>query len=267
MMIKTIYRETCFSPSSVEKDKAIMDAVVDCLAAKGYQTETLKAEDVTKESLEGADIIVTMARDESLLEMQKALEAEGVKVINTPNGISLCNNRYALYSLFAKNGVPCPPEDGEDGVWVKRGEGCAEVKDDVRFCTSQSEIDAAIESLKSRGITKYLLQAHMKGDLVKFYGVADTEFFTYSYPTDTGHTKFGLEDINGESHHYSFSREALKQTADKAAHISGVLVYGGDAIVREDGSFVIIDFNDWPSFSSCRKDASAAIAELTINIC
>ncbi|MFS6554926.1 hypothetical protein VPJ68_05445, partial [Parabacteroides distasonis] len=38
-------------------------------------------------------------------------------------------------------------------------------------------------------------------------------------------------------------------------------MYGGDAIVTADGNFVIIDFNDWPSFSRCRDEAAEAIAE------
>ena len=54
--------------------------------------------------------------------------------------------------------------------------------------------------------------------------------------------------------------EALKALADRAAEVSGFTVYGGDAIVSADGSIRIIDFNDWPSFSPCRRQAAAAIA-------
>ena len=32
--------------------------------------------------------------------------------------------------------------------------------------------------------------------------------------------------------------------------------------MREDGSYVIIDFNDFPSFSRCRDEAAKAIVEL-----
>ena len=35
-----------------------------------------------------------------------------------------------------------------------------------------------------------------------------------------------------------------------------------EAIVRADGSFCVIDFNDWPSFSRCREEAAEAIASL-----
>jgi len=49
------------------------------------------------------------------------------------------------------------------------------------------------------------------------------------------------------------------------ARAVGIKVYGGDCIVGEDGSFCIIDFNDWPSFSRCREDAATAIATLIKN--
>ena len=44
------------------------------------------------------------------------------------------------------------------------------------------------------------------------------------------------------------------------AFTSGDIIYGGDAVVRRDGSFCMIDFNDWPSFSRCREEAALAIA-------
>jgi len=42
-------------------------------------------------------------------------------------------------------------------------------------------------------------------------------------------------------------------------------VYGGDAIVQADGSFYIIDFNDWPSFSPCVNAAAEAISQLILS--
>ena len=44
-----------------------------------------------------------------------------------------------------------------------------------------------------------------------------------------------------------------------------VAIYGGDCIVRDDGSFALIDFNDWPSFARCREEAAAAICRLVEN--
>ena len=38
-------------------------------------------------------------------------------------------------------------------------------------------------------------------------------------------------------------------------------VYGGDAIVKSNGTYVIIDFNDWPSFSRCREEMVMCFGE------
>ena len=43
-----------------------------------------------------------------------------------------------------------------------------------------------------------------------------------------------------------------------------VKIYGGDCIVDQDGSIRIIDFNDWPSFAPCRKEAAPFIAKCVL---
>ena len=74
--------------------------------------------------------------------------------------------------------------------------------------------------------------------------------------------KFDDERRNGAAHHYPFDVSALQSECERLAEAVGVDVYGGDAIIRDDGSFCLIDFNDWPSFSRCREEAAAAIASL-----
>ena len=97
---------------------------------------------------------------------------------------------------------------------------------------------------------------------MKFYGVSATGFFRYYYPTDDGLSKFGQEQLNGQAHHYPFSATDLQTKAEALAAAVGLQVYGGDAIVTADGSWYMIDFNDWPSFSRCREEAAEAIAGL-----
>jgi hypothetical protein len=98
------------------------------------------------------------------------------------------------------------------------------------------------------------------GDLVKFYGVAGSGFFRYFYPTDDRQSKFGDEQRNGDAHHYPFDETRLQQQMEQLAKAVGLQVYGGDCIIRSDGSWAVIDFNDWPSFSRCRPEAASAIA-------
>ena len=54
----------------------------------------------------------------------------------------------------------------------------------------------------------------------------------------------------------------LKADAEKTAKLIDIDIYGGDCIIREDGSYAIIDFNDWPSFSRCREEAADAMADV-----
>jgi len=93
-----------------------------------------------------------------------------------------------------------------------------------------------------------------------------TDFFYFYYPTrDGGFSKFGLEEHNGSARGYAFSSAALKRAADVAARAGGIYVYGGDAVVEPDGSFSIIDFNDWPTFAPCRDVAAKAIAQRVVD--
>lgn len=215
------------------------------------------------------DIILTMTRSEKALRLlsdyakERLRGGKPVRIINSPEGIALCNHRNELERLARENGIPMPLEEGTDGVWLKRGEGTAEVPEDTVFCQSAEEETAAMAAFHARGIDKIVRQAHVVGDLIKFYGIGDTEFFHTMYPTDTGRSKFGSESHNGIAHHYAYDIAKLKHTADRLAALIDVKVYGGDAIVREDGTFVIIDFNDWPTFSPCRDEAAKKIVELT----
>ncbi|MGN0223838.1 MAG: hypothetical protein ACI4AM_07410, partial [Muribaculaceae bacterium] len=84
------------------------------------------------------------------------------------------------------------------------------------------------------------------------------------YPFDSAPTKYGKEAINGPSQGLKFDVEQLKGDCAKAADILDVKVYGGDCIVAEDGSYKIIDFNDWPSFAPCRAEAAVVIARMVM---
>lgn len=279
MNVLLIYREERFSPSSVEKDRAILDAVAEQIKALGHEALCCGAETLSDEMLHRADVVLSMARGEEILgrlsphqsyvqgKVTNLLSPEGGvgggHVLNDPKGVRLCSRRYELDALLRQNGICVPPTDGPDGVWIKRGDGSAEVKDDIVLCHTSEEEHTAIERMKARGIDCWVRQAHMKGDLVKFYGV-EGMFFHHSYPTDTGHSKFGLEAANGKAQHYAFCEADLRSEAERIASLTGVRIYGGDAIVTADGSFCIIDFNDWPSFSSCRDEAARAIGEKTL---
>ena len=263
-----IQRALCYSPNSEEKDLAVLQEVGSLL-----EDATIISEDdfvdcfstynqsVSSESVDFVNVnsqIISMARSTKALECLKQLEQNGIQVLNPSVGVRACQ-RSNVDKVMRENHFPLPPDEGNDGYWVKRADTAAQSKEDVCFCHDWTEVEKKKSTFMQRGITDVVTQAHVKGDVVKFYGVEDTGFFRYYYSSDDTETKFGDEERNGKPQYYSFSSSNLQADAEKLACLLQTPVYGGDAIIQEDGSYVIIDFNDFPSFSRCREDAAKAI--------
>jgi hypothetical protein len=263
MKILALTRAPQFSPNSVERDKAIIEAVAKQLQTAGCETVMMSEEEYVNSDVtlryNFAGTLV-MAR---LPEALRKLCRQGLPAINSPQAL-LTFSRSHINTRMAELQAPMPPAEGPDGYWIKRGDACAQTKGDVVFCKDTEALARAKRLFATRGITDYVVSAHVQGDLVKFYGVHGTPFFSCSYPTEGGHSKFGDESHNGQAMHYAFSRQSLHHWADTISAATAIDIYGGDAIVRADGSFCIIDFNDWPSFSSCREEAAKAIAGLAL---
>lgn len=274
-----------FSPNCVDNDAAVMNAVKQQLEALGGSVELLCEKDFCKKAHEieavsgnprrhaAADIdaFFSMARSKEALDVLGRIEEQGLPVVNSSLGVNRCIRRI-MTERFIKGGISCPESriisrngemvtDVNYPCWLKRGDGCAQQKEDTCYVQTSEEAERCLKDFWMRGVTSVVVNEHLKGDLVKFYGVGGTDFFYWFYPSKCGHrSKFGLEVINGDARGLGFDAEALKQEADKAAAMLGVPVYGGDCVIGEDGSVRIIDFNDWPSFAPCRDEASFYIA-------
>lgn len=262
--VLAIYRAPQFSPNSVQVDKEVMDAVCSQLAARSFLVEKrveteLTAWDLMVPNVMAPDLVLTMGRLPATLGLLRAVDCP---VINSPDSVSLCCHRSKLNNLLATYQLPVAPHEGNDGYWLKRGKGCAECRDDVVFCSNRIQLQKQLTAFHHRGLTDVDISAHQLGDVVKFYGVAGTPFFRYYYSGEGGRTKYGQEFVNGSPHHYAFSDASLQLQATHAALLTDTWVYGGDAVVHADGTFHLIDFNDWPSFSRCREEAAAAIGGL-----
>jgi len=268
--ILLIQRAACYSPNSEEKDLAILQEV-GCLfgdakiIGEGELVENFNTYNqlISAESVGAVNAyyqIISMARSPKALDCLEQLEQRCIRVLNPSVGIWACQ-RSNVDKVMRENHLPLPPDKGDDGYWVKRADTTAQSKEDVCFCHDWSEVEKIKSTFMQRGITDVVTQAHVNGDVVKFYGVEGTGFFRYYYSGDDTETKFGDEERNGKPQYYLFSSSNLQADAEKLACLLQTPIYGGDAIVREDGSYVIIDFNDFPSFSRCRKDAAKAIFE------
>lgn len=269
--VLAISRAERYSPNSVEKDAAVLEGVCRILRSAGLTVSKVSedvfltyANDCDKYS--GYDIYVSMGRHAETLRFLEEQRNRGAVVVNDPTGVRKCNNRKTLYDDMLECGVPVPPGEGEHGYWLKRACGSAESENDIRYAATREEMEQVRREMEADGIGEVLVQAHVEGDLVKFYGVLGKYFFKYYYPGDDGQWKFDDEQRNGKPQHYKFDVPKMAADTAYAAIIAATDVYGGDAIVRPDGSYVIIDFNDWPSFSRCREEAAEAIASHIIDI-
>ena len=284
MKLLGILRGKRFSPNMLDKDTVIMQMVSDEIRREGHLVE-LADEDISEELLKGLanekyDAVFTMLRSQAGIGLLRHFEKQGIPTVNSADGITNAG-RANIISIMSDNRIPMPKTlllsqndhfqrdfltqklftDFPLPCWVKKGEGWAQHADDVVFVQTQEQAANQIMRMHRRYPDESIvLTEHLKGDLVKFYGVEGTDFFFWRYP-DPQNSKFGLEAINGSPARYKFDAMTLKQTCDKAAEASKIIVYGGDCVVDSNGNFRIIDFNDWPSFSACRNEASKAIAE------
>lgn len=240
--IITIRRAPQFSLDAEKRDRAVLQAVADRL---GADVPMIDEQDLRQEA--AADVFLSMGRLPETCSLLRRREEEGAVVVNKGSAVEACTRRH-IYEIMRENHIPMPPLQGQRGYWLKRGDGLAQKAGDVIFCQTDDELEQAKALFIKKGIRDYVVSAHVEGSLVKFYCVGD-RFFRWYY-----------QDKEGDA--YAFDAAALHATACRLARIIDIDVYGGDCIVCPDGSFRLIDFNDWPSFNPCRDEAADAIVEL-----
>ncbi len=272
--IAGIMRAGAYSPNHIGNDAAIFNAAADELRKRGCIVDIFSEEDFIVKDID-AHVIVNMCREQASIAKLQKVEDEGAIVINSGYGIENCT-RERMTRLLLSHGIPYPDslivntdesvvrqlEDvGFSSCWIKRGDFHAMHKEDVSYCRHAEEAQGMLQEYWLRGIRRAVINRHLKGDLIKFYGVSGQPFFYWFYPFDLGHSKYGNEAVNGKSQGIPFSEEYLREICQKASDVLEVKIYGGDCIVAPDGSIRIIDFNDWPSFAPCRKEAAPYIAK------
>ncbi len=276
--IAGIMRAGAYSPNHIGNDAAIFNVVAEHLRKRGcivnvYSEEQLIAGKVTE------NVIVSMCREQKSIALLQEMEDNGKIVINSGYGIENCTRERMTRILLGSN-IPYPESlmvNTNEGIkdalvkagftqcWIKRGDFHAMHKEDVSYVRHPEEAQEVLQEYFLRGIKRAVINKHLVGDLVKFYGVQGTPFFFWFYPFDLGHSKYGHEAINGKSQGIEFDVEKMRQICQNASEVLDVKIYGGDCIVSPEGDIRIIDFNDWPSFAPCRVDAAPHIAKCILN--
>lgn len=244
-----VFREPEFSPGRVRDDAAILERTADALAARGLAVR-LGGPDLLAGTAPGAVLAMCQA-PAALAALDR--HAGRVPVVNAPTAIRACY-RAETARLLAAAGLPVPrtrlvastgtaPVDAAP-CWVKRGDVHAMTAADVVLAPDAAALAAALADFRTRGIEQAVLQEHVPGTVVKFYGVGGRFFRCY---TDGAAPPALIP--------------ALAAAARAGAACLGLEVFGGDLVVPPDGAPALVDVNDWPSFARCRDEAAEAIAD------
>ncbi|RRB18449.1 hypothetical protein EHT87_06365 [Larkinella knui] len=270
-----VQRNRKFSPNHIGNDDAIFSLTAQALEKLGCHVRLCCEDDFFKQDETPERYIFTMARQKAVVKKLQTVESDGKIVVNSGFGIENAF-RINMHKALLGSNIPVPEsvivstaEAGESvfdqlpgkGYWIKRGDFHAIHKEDVTFVSNPREGKEMLREYALRDISDVLISQHLVGDLVKFYGVLGSDFFFWFYPYEHNHHKYvDYEQINGKSLHHPFDQAELLKVASASATALGIDIYGGDAIVGKDGSFHVIDLNDWPSFAPCRQEAAAPIA-------
>jgi len=260
-----IKRSSEFSPNHIETDSLILMKTAEVLTDLGGEVTLYNEEDIGNVNLK-EELVFSMAQGERANKELLKFENDGTKqIINPPSSVMNCY-RTGMTKLLPESGIPFPKSvhvktNSPDTIhfdnfemrkiWIKRGDVHAVHREDVTLVYSESEKIGMLREFEKRGITDAILQTHLDGDVVKFYAVRDSNLFHWYYLNGINHTIFDVDNLN--------------RLAQSSAEVLGLFIYGGDAVIAEDGSIKIIDINDWPSFAPIKNEAAKQIAKLIFN--
>ena len=264
-----VSRAELYSPNRVSGDAAVFRAVAAELERHGHEVICMNEQDLTAIP-DGIDGIFHMARSTEALSV---IGRADVPVTNTVQAVMNCGRARQTEMLKDSGLIPESLICRTGGVplgwntfpcWIKRADSHAVERDDVQFIQDAGECNNAMLGFWERGMKECVLQAHVKGWLVKFYGVRGFGLAD-CYAATEKEGKFGLERYNDQPDQAFVDMDALTAVAERVSALLGVDVYGGDAVVGDDGKITIIDFNDWPSFRTCTVGAAQKIADLIMS--
>ena len=258
-----VLRESQHSPNRQSDDALILQAVLAELDALSVRVKLVTPEEFDAEELSRWDLVLPMCETYGRL---KRLAAAGAKtmIINRATGVLDCYRIHMVPLLAQIPQVVFPPSEirmvsqgagdppavfsAPDGWWLKRGDVHNTCDHDVVRVDNWAHAAAVFRDFRSREITHAIVQPHIPGDLIKFYGVGPSRWSTWFY-----HNPDQAKGL-------PFDTEELAAAAAAAAAALGLEIFGGDAIVGEGKRITIIDVNSWPSFAKVRGGAAPHIA-------
>ena len=192
-----LYRKPTYSPQQhLANDAAIMDSVVQSLEHRGWRLTRCSEADLEENAVPSADLYLNMCQGPAASEQLVKLERAGAMIVNPPSSVLACH-RHRLVRRLNGSGIPFPrtliiptwlaADDARAlsdfvgvhaSIWIKRGDVHAETSEDVVLARAD-QVLAALARFAVRGISRVAVQEHVRGPVIKFYGVADQGFFRF----------------------------------------------------------------------------------------
>jgi hypothetical protein len=259
-----IFRELTNSPNRETDDALILEAVLEQLANLGVETRAVTPEELDAMELGDYDVILPMCESyPRITRLSKEAESGGRIWINPPRSVLNCYRTHMVPAMLDLAAVTFPDSeiravadgpgdapafDAPAGWWIKRGDVHNTCDRDVVFVKSWALTADVLSDFRKREVTHYVVQPHIDGDLVKFYGAGPGRWFTWFY-----HDPVRAKRL-------PFELDALSAQAAAGAGALDLQVFGGDAIISENGRITLLDLNSWPSFALVRREAAVQIS-------
>ncbi len=280
--VLAVHRALEFSPNLAVSDAAILQVVASNLEDEGVRVVMIDEDTFDRmpdDELRTFELVVHMMRRmSSLLKLQRL----GLRAINPPQAVlAVAKSREMTLELLQQAGIPVPQwwayEPSADEMfqceahlqqllpgWVKVMREGGTRHDDVTWVETPLQADTRIMELAAQHVPDIVVMRHVAGDLLKVYAVMPDFVYAF-YPQEMNYTKFGTaERHNSALAHIPYREDELRTIALGISRTFGIAVFGFDVIVEPDGHIVVIDVNDWPSFSAYRQKAAASIASLIV---
>ena len=141
-----------------------------------------------------------MCREQESIKRLQDMEDDGCIVVNSGYGIENCTRERMTRILMGHN-IPYPDsvivntdeavvnqlrKAGINNCWIKRGDFHAMHKEDVSYVRHAEEAQEVLQEYFYRGIKRAVINRHLVGGLIKFYGIHNSPCCFWFYPFDGG---------------------------------------------------------------------------------
>ena len=243
-------REAWYSFGKRDADLRVLERTGQYLAEAGHEVVTVESP-MLRAGLNVPTFVLSMSEDRETLRMLQRLAAGGSLVLNSPRSVWQTCQRSTMLAALQEAGIAIPSSclvptlpgrAAAAPVWVKRPDYHRLREADVSYAVTAGDVERIFARFAAAGIDAAIMQTHCHGQVFKCYVVGTQLIHVSPAPPPQ-------------------QRDRLRDLCAQAGRALGLHIFGVDVVIG-NGPPVVIDVNDWPSFSPCCDEAASVIARL-----